>query len=54
MKPIIPNKGSAIFLHLAKKNYRSTEGCIAISKKRYEIIVIKYKERDLFIYNLVS
>ena len=32
MKPIIKNKGSAIFLHISKKNYSSTEGCIAINK----------------------
>ena len=30
--PIIKNKGSAIFLHVAKKNYKNTEGCIAVSK----------------------
>ena len=29
---IIKNKGSAIFIHVAKKNYKSTEGCIAIKK----------------------
>ena len=33
LKPIIQNKGSAIFLHIAKKNYQSTKGCIAIKKK---------------------
>ena len=32
-KPIIRNKGSAIFLHLAKKNYQKTAGCIALKKK---------------------
>ena len=31
--PVIKGKGSAIFLHLAGKNYRKTEGCIALSKK---------------------
>ena len=25
-------KGSAIFIHIAKKNYKKTEGCIAIKK----------------------
>ena len=33
MKPIIKNKGSAIFIHVAKKNYKKTEGCIAIKKR---------------------
>ena len=32
MRPIIKNKGSAIFIHIAKKNYKKTEGCIAIKK----------------------
>ena len=31
--PIKKNKGSAIFLHIAKKNFMSTEGCVAIKKK---------------------
>jgi L,D-peptidoglycan transpeptidase YkuD (ErfK/YbiS/YcfS/YnhG family) len=32
MNPIIKNKGSAIFIHIAKKNYSPTKGCIALSK----------------------
>ena len=32
MSPIIKNKGSAIFIHVAKKDYRKTEGCIALKK----------------------
>ncbi len=32
MNPIRKNKGSAIFIHIAKKNYKKTEGCIAIKK----------------------
>ena len=31
--PVIKYKGSAIFVHIASKNYLSTKGCIAISKK---------------------
>ena len=33
-KPIIKNKGSAIFLHLTK-NYKSTAGCVAIKKNDF-------------------
>jgi L,D-peptidoglycan transpeptidase YkuD (ErfK/YbiS/YcfS/YnhG family) len=33
MKPVIKNKGSAIFIHIAKKRFQPTKGCIAISKK---------------------
>lgn len=32
INPIIKNKGSAIFLHVAKKNYQNTKGCIALKK----------------------
>ena len=31
--PIIPGRGSAIFLHIAKPVFSGTEGCIAIEKK---------------------
>ena len=29
--PVIPNKGSAIFLHVSTKDYKPTNGCIAIN-----------------------
>ncbi len=29
--PIIKNRGSAIFMHVARENYTPTEGCIALS-----------------------
>ena len=32
MRPIIKKKGSAIFIHIAKKDYKKTEGCVAINK----------------------
>jgi len=35
MNPVKKNKGSAIFIHIAKKNYKKTEGCIAIKKKEF-------------------
>jgi len=36
-KKIIPNKGSAIFIHLTK-NFRTTAGCIALLQKDFLII----------------
>ena len=33
MNPVKKNKGSAIFIHIAKNNFKKTEGCIAIKKK---------------------
>ena len=32
IKPIIKYKGSAIFLHLAKKKFSPTSGCVALKK----------------------
>ena len=32
MSPVKKNKGSAIFIHVAKKNFKKTEGCVAIRK----------------------
>ena len=34
MRPIKKNKGSAIFIHVSKKNFKKTEGCVAIQKER--------------------
>ena len=33
MNPIIRKKGSAIFIHIAKKNFSKTMGCVAINKQ---------------------
>jgi L,D-peptidoglycan transpeptidase YkuD (ErfK/YbiS/YcfS/YnhG family) len=32
INPIIKNRGSAIFIHVAKRNYKPTAGCIALKK----------------------
>ena len=44
MQPIIKNKGSAIFIHVATKDYRKTEGCIALKKKDLLEIIKKIKK----------
>ncbi|MGE0119342.1 MAG: L,D-transpeptidase [Dongiaceae bacterium] len=31
-EPVVPGKGSAIFLHAASPDYRPTEGCIALAR----------------------
>tara|TARA_Y100000813_G_C24104100_1_gene324489 strand:+ start:523 stop:1023 length:501 start_codon:yes stop_codon:yes gene_type:complete len=46
MKPIKKNKGSAIFIHVANKNYRKTEGCVAIKKKSLLKILGKIKKNS--------
>ena len=47
MKPVVKNKGSAIFIHIAKKNYKSTKGCIAISKKKIKTILNYINKRTI-------
>jgi len=44
-KPVITGLGSAIFLHVAKKNYNSTKGCIALKR---EDLIILLKKIDKF------
>ena len=41
IKPTIPGKGSAIFLHIARPRLLNTEGCIAIEKE--EMIKLSQK-----------
>jgi L,D-peptidoglycan transpeptidase YkuD (ErfK/YbiS/YcfS/YnhG family) len=41
MKPTIKNKGSAIFIHVTRKNYQSTQGCIALKKKNLIKLISK-------------
>jgi L,D-peptidoglycan transpeptidase YkuD (ErfK/YbiS/YcfS/YnhG family) len=35
MNPVKKNRGSAIFIHIAKNNYSNTAGCIAIKKNHF-------------------
>jgi L,D-peptidoglycan transpeptidase YkuD (ErfK/YbiS/YcfS/YnhG family) len=42
--PIIKNKGSAIFMHIAKNSYEKTKGCIAIKKKHLIKIIREIKK----------
>ena len=44
MNPTLKNKGSAIFIHIAKRNYKKTEGCVAIKKTHLLKIIKKIKK----------
>ena len=44
VNPIIKNKGSAIFIHVAKKNYKNTKGCITLKKKHLIELICKIKK----------
>ena len=49
--PIIKNKGSAIFIHVAKKQYKKTAGCVALKKAHLiELIKIINKRTKISIY----
>jgi L,D-peptidoglycan transpeptidase YkuD (ErfK/YbiS/YcfS/YnhG family) len=45
-KPIIKNKGSAIFIHIAKKNFSKTKGCIAVKKEDLIYLLSKIKRNS--------
>ena len=47
MRPIKLNKGSAIFIHVARKNFEKTEGCITISKNNLIKIVKDLKPNTI-------
>ena len=47
MDPIVKNKGSAIFIHVAKKNYKKTEGCIAVKKVHLLKILKDLKKKTM-------
>lgn len=60
--PVIPNRGSAIFIHVARASYVATAGCVAFSKddlweimkylKPYsQITVYDYQDKAKIKYN---
>ena len=46
MNPVIKKKGSAIFMHIAKKNYYKTLGCIGLKKNDLLKILNKVKKNN--------
>ena len=46
-RPIRKNKGSAIFIHVARKNYKHTEGCVAVSKNNLKNIIKKINKKTI-------
>ena len=44
---IARGKGSAIFLHVTKKNYSPTKGCIALKKKDLILLLKKIKSKKI-------
>ena len=51
MKLKIKNKGSAIFIHIANKNYKSTAGCIGLKRPHLIKLVEKIKKNTKVLIN---
>ena len=45
--PVRKGKGSAIFIHVAKKNYTNTLGCIAVNKRNLKKIIRKINKSTI-------
>ena len=45
LNPTIKNKGSAIFMHIARRNHQPTKGCIAITKKDIILLISKINNK---------
>jgi L,D-peptidoglycan transpeptidase YkuD (ErfK/YbiS/YcfS/YnhG family) len=37
--PVVPDRGSAIFLHLAARDFRPTEGCLALALEALQQVI---------------
>jgi len=47
MNPVVKKRGSAIFMHITKKNYLKTLGCIALKKNDLLKILNKVKKDNI-------
>ena len=46
-----PKKGSAIFTHITKKNYKKTAGCIALKKSDLVLLIKEINKNTKVIIN---
>ena len=51
INPTIKNKGSAIFIHVARQDYKKTAGCIALKKNHLKELVKTIKKNTKVIIN---
>ena len=51
MKPIIKNRGSAIFIHVARKNFNKTAGCVALKKADLKKLIKEINKKTKIIIN---
>ena len=51
MKPTIKNRGSAIFIHVARKKFSKTAGCIALKKTHLRKLIKEINKKTKIIIN---
>ena len=51
MKPTIKNRGSAIFVHVARKKFSKTAGCIALKKTHLRKLIKEINKKTKIIIN---
>ena len=51
--PVVPGKGSAIFLHLARPDYSATQGCVALTYDDALAAIAQLKPGDQVIVRIV-
>ena len=49
MSPVVKSKGSGIFIHVAKKNYKKTAGCITLKKHHLLRLIKEIKNKTKII-----
>ena len=49
--PVVPGKGSAIFLHLARPDYGPTQGCVALSRDDLIEALAQLRSEDRLVVN---
>jgi L,D-peptidoglycan transpeptidase YkuD (ErfK/YbiS/YcfS/YnhG family) len=52
--PVIPGKGSAVFLHVAQQDYAPTEGCVAFAKADLDEILAQLDQTDAVVIRLIE
>ena len=45
-EPVVPGKGSAIFLHLARPDFSATHGCVALTRDDWLAAIAQLKPGD--------
>jgi L,D-peptidoglycan transpeptidase YkuD (ErfK/YbiS/YcfS/YnhG family) len=52
--PVVPGKGSAVFLHVAQPDFTPTEGCVAFAKADLDAILAQLAPEDIVVIRLIE